>query len=710
MSYSTSLTLDNVESNYAVVMSPRRRVMHTDFTAASSSVYESYFPYGPVTALSVSSNSGYLSSTTTALSAGQFNYDLNTNKLYLRKLDSSAPAGNDFVACQFEIYLATKEIILPRVVTSAITDASNFQGLISKAPDIRKSTQDTVFGFNPIETTSITCINDESYWQNFIYDSSFYRVPISVYHILGDMTVTTNAAQVMVGSMFNLSIDDTNITFQIQDKINSLDQQVHNPNTDYYQSGHFTKLDPTYNFGTVRTVYGSVKGFVPVNLAYKTDAPAFTDNRDWACVTGNITKLSALFTSKTSNTIFGVASSIAYKLSVGDTVWVAGSAAYSNKINSISSATNEITFDLAMPLAGTGTPLEKHFVRDVYMVQAGKRYDMKMGRDYFALNFADQSTGFRLNSSAELNVGATVFDPSNDYIFCDIVGYDKDFLRDGPMPFGENKSGQDYISNGVVLLYQFMSEHCGISLNTQSFIDAYALVKDDLAICLPDNAGDGLPNRLEVIKKICQSLLLKAYFNEGGVFSIKRIAPVAGSGLIMLDSNDIQANSFNYALEYGDLSSTTVRSDLRELFLGSPDTAVSGSTTRTEFVRSDGWHQLNAINQASSTYMYLHQGNKILEVNTYHDTQSQFDLYVNRLKSIVGDRSGKMKIRTKNVLFGTNLNDAIGVSRERLLGFSYVSGSSNARTFNVTEIEKNFGDVSVTLDDQKGIQDNSGGF
>ena len=75
---------------------------------------------------------------------------------------------------------------------------------------------------------------------------------------------------------------------------------------------------------------------------------------------------------------------------------------------------------------------------------------------------------------------------------------------------------------------------------------------------------------------------------------------------------------------------------------------------------------------------------------------------------ILGDRNGQIDFRSKNRFFDTYLNDVIEVNRSKLPGFTFNKNTLRSRQGILTDVSKTLRDVSMTLDDIKGIQDNQG--
>jgi len=76
-----------------------------------------------------------------------------------------------------------------------------------------------------------------------------------------------------------------------------------------------------------------------------------------------------------------------------------------------------------------------------------------------------------------------------------------------------------------------------------------------------------------------------------------------------------------------------------------------------------------------------------------------------RLRYALGDRQGKVNLRTKNRFFDTELGDNIKVQRAGMPGFDYVATSDREREFIAVSTDKALSDINITIDDQKGIEE-----
>ena len=66
--------------------------------------------------------------------------------------------------------------------------------------------------------------------------------------------------------------------------------------------------------------------------------------------------------------------------------------------------------------------------------------------------------------------------------------------------------------------------------------------------------------------------------------------------------------------------------------------------------------------------------------------------------------------KTKNRFFDSQINDVIRISRDRQPGFSFSDGTDQNRDGVIVSAFKGLNEIEIELDDQKGIEDNSGSW
>ena len=106
----------------------------------------------------------------------------------------------------------------------------------------------------------------------------------------------------------------------------------------------------------------------------------------------------------------------------------------------------------------------------------------------------------------------------------------------------------------------------------------------------------------------------------------------------------------------------------------------------------------------------MHGVKKQRTFNTYLLEASDAATLATRLADIFGDRKGRFTIRSKNRFFSNKISDVLEVNRTALPGFSFDKKTLRTRTFNILEIDKGLDSTTMVLDDQRGIEENSGDF
>ena len=714
MSYATNVALDSVTTDYLVVMKPRKRI--TEWTHHSGTVYRAPFPYGYITRVE-RNGVAYAEKTTTSLSTSDFYFDYENQMVYIRKASDTAPDSDDWIIATFELHLSTSDFVWNRDPLSSSTALVQYNGLIRTPPTVRKSTSSVIFGFYPIQSTSLTVFNDASVFQEIIYDASFNNIEVIVYHVAGNLEAGNITKVMTARAASEYSGDNETITFSLVDKIFAIDKKITNPSgTDYYATASQDALDPLFDNAPIRMVLGMVWGFIPVNISYNSNSPTTSDNRSWAVTTGqsNMGEVAAEVTSVSSISDVFVSVADAKRLFPGDDIWIdkaSGTDQYGINISSINYGTGQITFSPspAIPGAEVGDLIRKSSYRNLCLVQGNEKFDLLYGRDYTEINQDQDSRGFDLTSSAESNVGASTFNPLTDYIICDVVGRSEIPTVDGS-PLYSGDQGFACVVNGIAVLYDFLKNIVGLEeseIDTDAFEDLVTEVTDKVGIAIPERATEEFPTYMDVLVKLLQTLMLKAWFNEDGKFTIARIGPNDSAADTVLEEDTLDG-SFGFSFNYDDLSSLNIKCAYREVYLQSPKRAVLAGEENLDFKKIEGYHAFKTTNTAYEAYEYLHKGTSNRDLETYHFNYDDFFAFVERIEKVFGERSGKLTLKTKNKLFPRDLGEVLTVSRKKLPGFAYDPATSRTRSANILEIEKSNGEVMVVLDDQKGIEDNTG--
>jgi hypothetical protein len=115
------------------------------------------------------------------------------------------------------------------------------------------------------------------------------------------------------------------------------------------------------------------------------------------------------------------------------------------------------------------------------------------------------------------------------------------------------------------------------------------------------------------------------------------------------------------------------------------------------------------VEKESLVAKYVHLAKATFEVELSQFDEDEGDTAASRIMFVLGERRGVYKIRLP---YTQLLNAKVGanyqITRDHLPGFAYAFDAENARTLNLIEVQKDLASVHLLMDDQKGIQDNSG--
>jgi hypothetical protein len=700
MTYSDLIDDEGIKSNYLVILRPRRIV--ESFALYSGSVYSVSFDYGHV--YSVTQDGVSLTEfSTTSLSAGQWYFDFDSETLYVRMSDSSNPSTKTVVVT-YEIHAGTTDSHWYRIPTDNSSRVVYFDPIVKVAPALKQTTSDILFGYLPVQTGSISLINAEHTLEKHIYDSSFSNAQILVYHWLDELTVS-NTKLVYNGLCSDLSWNQDSVKIKTFDRVDALSNEWRNATNNFYTTALFSELDSRKSGKPIRYVYGVVDGFVPVNVDYKSyrDAPTTSDNRVFSCIaqTG-LSDLSRTVAASPSSTTTRTYLNDAKGFRVGDSVWF-DRASGTDEYKLITYVDYASDFVEHSTLSGgamvSGDNLKRSFVGKVSIIQQDVVYDAMFGRDYTTTVDISGSgaSGFTFSSSLESNLSMPATLTGNDRIYCRIYGKANDVTLSAS-PVGSDDSETNNLTNPVVVLVDILKRVALVSesdMNISSFTSLASSVTEGVGFAVPDRSNEAFKTIKDVLIQVLKSSFLRLFLDDDGKWKITQLGPM-GSYDKLIEDDEILDGSIEAAYKYKDIvSDVVVTYAYREI----PDDISAESDENTQSVVS-----------TSTVAKYLHGVNKSKEFSSIHFRSADAQVMADRLMYVLGDRENEIAIETKNRFFDTEISDIIQVSRTRMPGFDYDSDILRDRKFSVVETSKTLREISITLSDQKGVEDNSGSW
>lgn len=693
MSYNDLILEEGIQANFLAVLNPRRIL--TSWSLHSGSVYFKSFTLGFVN-LVEQDGVALTQGSSTSLSAGQFYYDSDSQTIYIRTITSAAPSGFTIVGT-YEIYVGTFDAHWNRDPLDDTTQVVYYEPLIANAPSIQSSVSDLYFGVLPTRSSSITLNNAEKILNPHLYYSSFNKAEIKIYHWLGDLE-TQNLKLVYRGRMNNHSWDDSQLKISIYDAVDAFDTEFRVDQTkQFYSKSDYAELDDSFDGSPIRYVYGIVNGFVPVNIDYKVDEATTSDNRVWAIVGEGSTmyEKTATVPSSPSSTTTRTYVDSAQGFSVGDTVRLDKTTDESRTILAVDYVSNYIEHSaLSSGAAANGNTVRRAPVGRVEIRAADQTFLPQLVRDFNTSVDANGVLLMTLTSSAESNLGMAEIIDSSASISCRVYGKQRDVTLDG-VSIGSNDASGGNLQNAAVILVDVLKRYADIpesDLNIDDFEQLVVDAPDRIGFAIPMDSGSKPTKIKQIVTDICSTTLSSFYQDEDLKWSAKRLSDI-GSVSGEITDDEILEGSIEYEFDYSDMASDVV------VKYASRESSENGIGEGYKLKRS-----------GSTNAMYLHKVKNTMEVDSLHYNDDDAQQLADRLVALYGERQGVLDLQTKNRFFEFTIDQILRVTRPSLPGFEYDEETDRSIDFNARATTKGLRRVTLTVNDLKGVTDNSGEF
>jgi hypothetical protein len=700
MSYATLLDEGMSRSNFLVVMRPKTKV--TGFALFSGSVYSVAFTTGYVS--SVSADGVALTAVSTAvLSDGQYYYDPTNQVLYVQMTGGVNPSTMTVVAA-FELYFGTEAANWYRDPTDSTSWPAHFEPLISEAPVLTSSSEDNTFAVFPITSVSLKIANGDHALTPLLYAYSFNKATIRIYHWLGDDLDTSAIQLIYSGSGAAVTYDDAQVTFRIYESVAQFDKEyrasdkAEKPGDYWSDLQGFTLPDNPYSL-PIRIFYGLVEGVPAVAYGLNGALPLPSGlenlfNRQWSVAYGIVSTPSLSVAPSPSSTTSRVYLTVTGDLPItaGDAIRVTRNGTqYYRLVDSVGSNYVNLTVALpTTPTSATSDSVTYSNYGNVQIEQNGVRYQCYPGRDFSTTD----PVGLTFSSTLEADVGLPTWLGNTDKVICKVYGRSNAYSS----VLGTATDSQTYaMSNGVQILYTILRKSglAAADIDAAAFVSLAGTVTDRLSFAVPSTSTATPPTYREVIGDILQSLLMRLYVNSSGLWTVSQLSPL-GSSTYTIDDSELQLESYEFSFD-------DTYSDIRVSYGYREEPAVVDGT---------GQATTQTVGATSTVAKYVHGVSRLFEATTLHWSGSSTapQTLANRLAYLLGDRRGKLTVTVPTRLFAAVLSNKIDVTRTKLPGFSYAARTLRTARFGVTATQKGLRSVRLVLDDQKGIEDNSGSW
>ena len=695
MAYADLLDNEGIKSQYLCVIEPRRFV-NSGWTNVSGTRYTIDFTYGEVTVVRVDNTVATQASSST-LSDGDWYFD--DNVIYFDD-SSTDPNSGTLITISYEIFLGTFDAHFNRDPLDSTSKVVYYSPLIVSSPAIKQSVSDGFFGIFPILSSSINLSAVTQELLVHLYDSSFNLAPIKIYHWL-DTLITANVKLITQGLCGDINYNRDAISIVVFDSNKIYETDYRHSTDSFYDFSTFANLDPNFEARPIRKVYGVVDGFIPVNVDFVEVAPTTSDNRDWLCAkpASNLGSVSTTVLSSPSSTTTRTYLTSADGFRVGDSVWIDSNAGSGFDEFVLVTAVNKtgshyIDHATITNVAANPDVVKRSYVGNVGIVKDGVFYQALYGRDYDEYNVSDVY-GFSFTTTMESNLSL----PSNlatvDLVFCRVYGNKNTATLGGPS-FGSDSTETGNLTNPVVILYELI-KNAGITeseINTSSFSSLEATVTREIGFAIPHNSTQEFGTYKDIFSEILASEIMRLSFDDNNLYKLSQAGPI-GTIDKTVDESLIIVDSFNYYFNFQDVISTVI------VQYQSREVSRKNTIGETSYL---------AVSSTSEVAKQLHQIDRQKTFTSLHFKSDDAQVLADRIKFYVGDRIGTIRFDTKNEFFNSEINDFFTVSTDRMPGYEYVSKTLRNQNGVMIDSEKSLNKITITLDDQKGIEDNSGSW
>lgn len=692
MAYADLLDDEGINSQYLAVLKPRRIV--TGFTLVSGNIYKVSFTRGIIIRV-LDDGTALTEASSSSVSSNEFFYDTTNQELFI---DVGGNPSSSQIVVTYEIYLGTFDAHINRIPTNSSTTTVYFEPLIVRSPLIKASSKDILFGFLPSFSATLAVSNASKELQDDVHESSFSNVDVDLYHWLGDLE-NTNIKLVLKSICVGLNYNDNETTFSLQTDLSIFSNEYqHASGTSFFNETDFPNVDPQKVLKPIREVFGVVDGFVPVNIDYEADSPTTSDNRDWVAINGTSNLGSVTVSVSNSGTPTATTTPIddADGLRVGDTIWNTTASQYATITAVNKGASPNIVTHTTWTTATAADSITRSFIGNIKILKTdGTLVEPLFGRDY--TEYTDGSNnvaGFTFTASMETNLSISTLEP-NDVVSARVYGH-KNTTTLGGGGFGTNSDETLNLTDSVVIIWELL-KRAGLEeseLDNSSFTTLQAAISDEVGFAIPKlSSNDNYPTYKDLIIDLTKTILAKFYQNDDNEWAISQLGPISSTNKTIED-DEILKGSFNYQYDYKDIASNVV---VNYAFQEASSTGSLFSSSRR-------------VQKSSTVAANLHGVDRQFSFDSLHFDSDDADSLADRLNYIFGERRGTLIFRTKNRFFNTELDDNIKVTRERLPGFAFVTGTDRSRDLAVIKTSKSLREITIELDDQKGIEDNSGSW
>lgn len=749
MSFAVNIADEAIQKHALVILKPRARVTGWTQVGSSTVWYADVSDLGPIARVWATSDLEFEKDEASPTVHGHFWHDQDNDRLYV-KLNTLSLSGSVYgpdgtgsdpggfqdvygpcsvgMSAEFELYFADDALTGPSDPLDADSPVVDWLPVLERAPVTKLGDRISLYGFSPIQQSSLEIENQDGFLTPLLYAKSFKLAVVRSF-ILADSDLERGVANGNVQEIFrgyagrpSMSADGM-VSIPCSDPLQILNSEA-SPAARFSVT-EFPLAQPEATVSGsewfIRRVRGMVENHVPVNVDFSL-AETTSNNRKF--VTHEGTGTAGNYTATVDFANGGNSGTRTYLtttpyVNVGDdVVIVKGGVTKYAKVTTISRAAKYFEHSAITGTFGSGDTITRFYIGWVKIKDSdGIWWNLVGGRDYTMIDTATLGNnpdwkGFRLadNFEAALSFPGGVYDPSIHEILCRVYGTDTlDKYPDGTTDVGAVTQYGGVASQAVSILYWMLIE-AGIP---EDFIDQASFVaasSHSLGIAIPQtvSATSADPWR-NYINLVLQSMIWKLDLrNASGALKVG-ITATAPFTTADFDADDQELRNFSFEIEDEDIYNRvqliyapreTTRPSDSNIYYGDSEAPQQADTTLTVAKTN---HLARDHHLTVQTFS--------LEGGILQYVASEAQKIADRYSYALGDRRAfySADLGAEFVASG-NLGSSWNISRKQLPGYAFDPDTDRTRQTALIEVQKSSQGVTLVLEDQKGIQDNSGNW
>jgi hypothetical protein len=703
VSYASELERFTIDSQYLMVVVPRRLV--TDWTVDTGDVYTAPFDYGQVVKVSADDATLTEAADAASVTANTWYYDVDTATLYINV--EADPSTFDVVA-GYELYLGTTDAAWYRSPLDDSTRVVYFEPLIVRSPQVQASLSDIFFGYMPAASTTIVISNVTQFLQRHLYDSSFHKSELTLYHYVERLTTSTMKV-VYRGVVSQIEATDEEVTLKVLDRTDILEVEFRDTTVahNFFSSSITPLIDPAFKNRPMRTLYGMVEGVIGINWEYD-PAEVVNKNRNYFVFTGDNAEsdygeLTIPIAASPSSTTTRTYLDSVDGLRVGDDIYVNfedGGIRDATTITLVESGASPpyIEHDAISDPGETPNSIQRRCIAQGWVIRNGTAYRLQFAFEYLSvIHETVDGKIFAYATLLQTNIISRLgfYVGPNDTLFFRCYGSKNDVTLNGS-PLGGDSTSTGNMTTVIPIMVDILKNAVGLAedeIDIPAFQALASTVTDEVSFQLPFRTGEDFPSCREIIARLCQTAMLRFYLNADNKWTVSQIGPTPAADLTADDQDTVDA-AISFAYDYQDVVSDVL-----------VDYAFSEISSKNQVAPEGATKTVRAVSNVAKR---LHNVTRQKTFQSLHAFEEDAQRLADRLAFYLGDRRGTLRLTAKHKFFQTELGGVIDVTRTRLPGFEFDDETERTRSYSVIGTSKGLTEITLDLDDLKGINDNSG--